>query len=440
MRRARSLSLALGLTLVAASVARGQEDAPVGEAAPAPVPTAPTETRPTSDGPAGTAGLASDAVPAEANAAAVMPTAPAASAPPPVVPPTPTASTVEADGARPFRLGYLNLNKALDAAKPLAMLDPAGFTINSGILIGGFDSKWVGGLNMASRRVSWWFEGPSDMTAPPGSFGSSVVLGFRDGKVIKLDAVTGRKLWTASLDSFTERSFLLSGTTLYVLTAAQVLYAVDFQSGKTIWLFDGGFPDGLTIRGGARPVIHDNKVLFGIATGEILAVNVDTGKLIWRYNPSYNDARFHGVVGEMVVRNNRLIITRYDGLVAAIDLNSAVRNVTWQEQFPGLTTSAFRGNRLYVGGLNGDVYALDADGGRRIFRAVTGAAVTSISAGETTLFVAGHKGRVTALDAANGNLLWDDAVGGALASPPVLFEDGIYYATGVKSIYAYKLR
>jgi outer membrane protein assembly factor BamB len=142
----------------------------------------------------------------------------------------------------------------------------------------------------------------------------------------------------------------------------------------------------------------------------------------------------------MVVRNNKLLITRYDGLVAAIDLNSAVRNVSWQEQFPGLTTSAFRGNRLYVGGLNGDVHALDADTGRRVFRAVTGAAVTSITAGETALFVAGHKGRISALDAANGNLLWHDAVGGALASPPVLFEDGIYFASGAKTLYGYKLR
>lgn len=351
---------------------------------------------------------------------------------------TQTASTVATE--RPFRLGYIDIDKALDRTKPLAMLDPAGFVINSGVLIGGFDSKWVGGLNMATRKMAWWFEGLADVTAPPGSFGSAVVLGFRNGIVNKLDAVTGKKLWSANLDSFTERSFLLNGSTLYVLTAAQVLYALDFQSGKTLWLFDGGFPDGLTIRAGARPVVHDNKVLFGIATGEILAVNADTGKLVWRYNPSYNDARFHGVVGEMVIRNNKLLISRYDGLVAAINLDGSVRSVAWQEQFPGLTTSAFRGNRLYVGGLNGDVYGLDPDTGRGIFRSVTGAAVTSIVASETTLFVAGHRGRVSALQTANGDLLWSDSLGGALASPPILYEDGIYYATGIKSLYAYKLR
>jgi len=279
------------------------------------------------------------------------------------------------------------------------------------------------------------------MTAPPGSFGSSVVLGFRDGRIVKVEALTGKIVWTANLDSFSERPFLLGGTTLYVMTTAQVLYALDFQTGKTLWLFDGGFPDGLSIHGGAKLILHDGKILAGLASGEVIAVAADTGKLLWRYNPAYNDARFHDVVGEMLVRGTSLIVTRYDGLVAAISLDTAVRSVSWQQQLPGLTASVYRGGRYFVGGLNGDVYALDPEGGgRRIWRAMTGAAVTSITAGETALYVAGAGGRVTAIDAATGGILWHDQIGSQLASPPFLFEDGIYYSTGLHSIYGYRMR
>ena len=38
--------------------------------------------------------------------------------------------------------------------------------------------------------------------------------------------------------SFTERAFLLNGTTLYVLTAAQSLYALVFLTGRTLWVYD----------------------------------------------------------------------------------------------------------------------------------------------------------------------------------------------------------
>jgi outer membrane protein assembly factor BamB len=342
---------------------------------------------------------------------------------------------------RPFRLGFLPLNPQLDKEKPLAPIDTAGFVVNSGVLIGAFDSQWVGGMSMTTQKVLWWLDGKVTMTAPPGSFGAAVVLGFRDGRVVKVEALTGKRLWTAALDSFTERSFLLNGTTLYVVTASQVLYAIDFQSGKTLWMFDGGFPEGLSIRGGAKPIFFDGKVIFGVASGEVLGVAADTGKLLWRYNPAYNDARFHDVVGDMVIRNNKLIVSRYDGLVAAIDLSSAVRSVTWQEQRPGLTTSTFRGSRFYIGTLAGEVVALDPDNnGKQIWRTMTGAAVTNITAGETQIFVAGSEGRVTALDARTGDILWHDKLGSSLASPPVLFESSIYYTTGLKGLYAYRLR
>lgn len=341
---------------------------------------------------------------------------------------------------RPFRMGYLSLNSYYDETKPLAMSD-AGFVVNSALLIGAFNDRWVGGLSIATGKPQWWFDGKVSMTAPPGSFGSSVMLGFRDGRVVKLDALTGKRQWVATLDSFTERPFLLSGTTLFVVTAAQVLHAIDFQSGKVHWLFDGGFPDGLTVAGGARPIIHDGKILFGVASGEIVAVDAETGKLAWRYNPAYNDQKFHGVVGEITVRNNRLLMTRYDGLIAAIDLASSVRATAWQEMLPGLTTSTFRNARYYVGAIGGEVVAIDPDNaGRQVWRTMTGAPVVSIVAGETTLYVGGSEGRITALDASSGEILWHDKLGTSIFGPPALFESSIFYSTGLKSIYAYKLK
>lgn len=340
---------------------------------------------------------------------------------------------------RPFRVGFFNLNPGLDRQKPLAPLEVAGWTVNSGVLIGAFDQRWVGGLSFATRRVQWWFDGGSDMTAPPGSFGSAVVLGFRDGQIVKLDALSGKKQWATSLDTLTERPFLLNGTTLYVVTSAQVIYALDFQTGKTLWLYDCGFPEGLKLRGAARPIIYDGKLIVGLASGETVAVTADQGKLTWRYNPAYTEARFHDVVGEMLVRGGKLVMTRYDGLLAAIDLVSSVRSVVWQEQLPGIATSLLHNGRIYVGGINGDIYAYDIEDGRRIFRTPSDAAIMSMAASENVLYVAGADGRVTALDATEGSILWHDQLGSPIATTPVIYENAIYFMTGLKSIYGYQL-
>ncbi|MEN9835989.1 MAG: outer membrane protein assembly factor BamB [Pseudomonadota bacterium] len=351
------------------------------------------------------------------------------------------AEPTPANSGRPFQLGFWSLNPKLDRQKPLAALDPAGFTINSGVLVGAFGDEWIGGMPLATKRVQWWIDAKSTLTAPPGSFGGSVVLGFRDGKLTRVDAVSGKRFWTSDLDSFTERPLLLNGTTLYVVTAAQVLYAIDFQTGKTLWVYDGGFPDGLSIRAAAKPVAFDNKVIFGTASGELIAVTAETGKLAWRFNPAYTTARFHDYVGEMVVRSGKLIVARYDGLVAAIDLAGSQRNILWQEKLPGITASAYRGDKYFVGALNGDVYALDPDNaGRRIWRQMTGTSVTNLTVGEKDVFAAGTGGRITALDSNSGKISWYDRLGSAIAGSPLIYEDALYYTTGMKALYAYKLR
>jgi len=341
---------------------------------------------------------------------------------------------------RPFRLGVLRFNRSYDEAKPLALGDAAGWAMSAGTLIGAFDQQWVGGYSLAMERVTWWFDGETDLTMPPAVHGSWAVLGFRSGRVAKLDAVSGKKVWETNLSAFSERRSVLAGNTLLVVTVSQALYAIDFQTGKTLWLYDGGFPAGLTLRNGAAPLVHDNKVLFGLTTGEILAVNFETGKLLWRYNPAYNDHRFHDVVGELVVRSNQLLMTRYDGLVAAVDLATDKR-VVWQEQLPAVATSTFRNGRYYVGCVNGDVYGFDAASGRRIWPGPiqTGAAVGSIMPGEEVIYTIGSNGRITAFEAATGRNSFADDVGGEVVSGPIVYANSFFVATGLKNLYSYRL-
>ncbi len=347
---------------------------------------------------------------------------------------------------RPFRLEVLTLNPEIDHIKPLAMADTAGWAAVSDTLIGSFyeqkkDETWIGGFNLATGRVIWWIKGSGTMMAPPTPVGSWVILGFRDGKVVKAETATGKKVWEANLDSFANKRFLLSGATLISMTAAQVLYALDFQTGKPLWLYDGGFPDTMPINSGAAPIVYNDQVIIGVSSGEIHAVNLKTGKLTWKFNPSFVEARFHDVVGELVVLNqNIMLLTRYDGVVAAVDLSGADRTVIWQERLATITTSHFSNGILYVGGLNGgEVTAFEGKSGKKLWRVELGDTVSVIAEAEGSLYVAGGRGRVTALDAFSGAQLWHDDLGGSIMSNPLFIRNGVYFATSIKNLYGYSL-
>lgn len=341
---------------------------------------------------------------------------------------------------RPFRVGVARMDVATDLVKPLGVADTAGWTIVGNLLIGTYGEKWVGARSLSGGRMQWWLEGQTDVTSPLAPVGSFLMVGYRSGLIAKVEAATGRKLWEASLDSFTQRPMTLSAGSLLVYTAGQVLYSIDFQTGKTNWLFDAGFPDGLAIRAGVTPVVHDGKILLGTASGEIVAVSLQSGKLLWRYNPAFNDSKFHDFVGEMVVRSNQLLVTRYDGLVAAVDLASSERRLVWQTQLPSCATSTFRNGRYYVGAVNGVLHAFDASTGRQVWESQTGSAVTFIAAGEASVHAVGGNGRLTAIDTIDGSILWHDDVAGEIAAAPFLHDGTLYLATGMRNIYAWKLQ
>ena len=124
--------------------------------------------------------------------------------------------------------------------------------------------------------------------------------------------------------------------------------------------------------------------------------------------------------------------------MAAIDIGPNERKVVWQDQLATITASAYRDGRYYAAALSGDVFSYDAGNGKRVWRSQTGAPISSITTGEASLYLAGTNGRISTVDISNGEIIWHDDIGGDVASRPFVFEDGIYFSTGLKNIYGYK--
>ena len=344
---------------------------------------------------------------------------------------------------RPFRAGLLRLNPLLDQEKTLGISDGVGWATVGETLIGAPDGKSIAAIRVPTGVPVWWNPVLAPPTAQPTIFGSTVVVGLRNGAVQKLDVSTGKKIWEAQLDTFTERPFVMAGTTLLALTSTQLLYALDFQSGKVLWLYDGGFPEGMSVRPGASPIVNENEVIFGITSGELLAINLQAGKLVWRHNPSYKESRFHDVVGQLIVKDQRLLVTRYDGFVASIDISNASKQdfkTIWSDEVSGITTSSFRDGRIYVGCINGDTYAYDSSTGRRIWRNQTGQSAASITPMEANVYVGGTDGRLTAIEPMSGVTLWHDDLEAEIATPPVLVQEMLAFPTSLRNLYLYKVR
>jgi outer membrane protein assembly factor BamB len=340
---------------------------------------------------------------------------------------------------RPFRLGVVRLSESEDLIKPVAQSDNGGFVARGDVLIGSLDNQWIRAYNLSTKMTTWWQQTDGEITAPPLLVENTVYFSTRSGKLTALNATTGEKVWETTLDSHLDRPMTWSNGYIYLVSAGQVAYSIEATSGKRMWVHDAGFPDMVVVRRHPAPVIHDSRMIIGLATGELLALKIEDGKRLWRYNPFYQEARFKDVIGEMVVHGGKLLISRYDGLIALVDVTQE-RQVIWQDRQTSASASTFRSGRYYIGLTSGEVIAYDATTGRINWRTQTGPTPSFIVASETALYVVGTNGRISALDISTGAFQWGDDLGSRIGTAPIVNGDRMYVTTGLRNLYAYKIQ
>jgi outer membrane protein assembly factor BamB len=107
------------------------------------------------------------------------------------------------------------------------------------------------------------------------------------GYACALDALNGTLKWTCELYvSATYNSPAVANGIVYVGCGGNTFYALDAQTGETIWTYETGSS------GGSAPTVADGIVYVGSLTKGVFALNATNGALIWNYPSSIWDSSF----------------------------------------------------------------------------------------------------------------------------------------------------
>jgi outer membrane protein assembly factor BamB len=188
--------------------------------------------------------------------------------------------------------------------------------------------------------------------------------------------------------------------------------ALQKDTGRVEWTYDI-HKDGHQSQFHGDPLITDDLVVVGTdgEMGHVYAFERTTGKVRWKYRV---DER--GVATDVIrLGSNVYAVTLADELIC-LDLESGRAKWTFHSQFTGessfLTSSpAVAADCVYFGGLDGRVYALDAQSGKLIWsRELGGRVSTSVVLRARDLYMGTAKRRLWHLDAGTGEVLSDLAV------------------------------
>jgi outer membrane protein assembly factor BamB len=248
-----------------------------------------------------------------------------------------------------------------------------------------------------------------------------------DGKVIALDAETGRIRWQRLIGP-SESSPLLADGMVIVGDWSHDVYAFTAASGNLRWHFKaGGLVKGAISQSG-------NRVYFGAYDTHVYALDLHTGKQIWRASSQPRIGRTGTFYANAAVAYGRVYIGATDGKMYSFGATTG--KLRWSNgtgDFIYSSAAVWRGNVL-VGSYDGYFYSFDAATGDVRWRFHAGAKISgSASVIDGVVYFATLSGRTFGLNARNGKLVWSYPAGqyaAAVASKSRL------YIIGYSKLYA----
>lgn len=216
---------------------------------------------------------------------------------------------------------------------------------------------------------------------------------------------------------------------LYFSNNPGVLFAVRARDGKLAWSRSEGrcTASSPTVAGRTvyqaylnRPPCNASASPFSLQ-GEVVAYDALTGKLRWR-------ATLGPTESSPLVAGGRVYVGDWRGDVVALDAETGRR--VWSYRTGGRVKGAVAtsGRRLFVGAYDGRLYALDARNGRLLWRASAqdrlggrGTFYSTPAVAYGRVFIGNTDGKVYAYGASTGNLLWSHSTGGFVYSSPAVW-------------------
>jgi outer membrane protein assembly factor BamB len=282
------------------------------------------------------------------------------------------------------------------------------------------------------RRKPLWARGVGEYIEYPPSYCDGVLyVNTFKGDTWAIDAETGKTLWRKISTSPKPSTPAIAGDKLIVSSKDGTVTALTRRSGKLVW----------QIRTNAKvessPAVAEGIAFFGATDGRLFAVDVDTGHVRWAFDTGGR------INASPSLAEGRVCITTYAGSVFCLRQRDGhklwstyVKRDTFRyESF--YASPSTDGRRLYTISRSGKIVTLDADTGRIIWTdRVHSLGYSTPAVGRDRIFVGDFNGGLRAYRKTDGRLLWRRHVGGRILGAPVVVGDLVFFSTLETETYA----
>ena len=265
-----------------------------------------------------------------------------------------------------------------EGGKTVSKIDPkvsltGGIGLGENLLTVASSKGEILAFDFAGRTL-WKSEVGGEILAAPVLVAANLIVRTADGRIFALNRADGKRKWvfqraTPALTLRTSASVIVRGGTLYAGYAGGKVIAIEAESGKPTWEATISTPRGSTelervadVAG--VPALDDSRICAAVYQGRTGCVETLNGNVLWSREISSADG--------VAIDTKYLYVVDTEGNVYALDKSSGA--TVWkqdklQRREPG-TPLAIKG-KLLIGDATGLVHLLSPENGELIGRVNT---------------------------------------------------------------------
>lgn len=298
----------------------------------------------------------------------------------------------------------------------------------------GDDMGYLTAYALKNGKKLWSFQSGKRIVGTPAVGEGIVVFGSADCKIYGLNAQNGNLLWTVKAAAPVLGAVTIDNGIAYIGASDHTFRAVNIHTGDVKWNFTGvkGYIE-------TKPLVTDNKVIFGAWDNTLYALDKADGKELWKWTGGLTRMHFSPAAVWPVASDGKVFITDPQRAMTAIDLKTG--NTVWRtfqsmvRETIGLSED---GERIYSKTMNDSIvcYSAKGDQPHELWASNVGFGYEHAPSmqveKEGIVFGSTKEGLIFALEAKTGKVLWKHKIGNSLINTVVPLGNNrvLFTATG----------
>lgn len=283
------------------------------------------------------------------------------------------------------------------------------------------DAGVVSCLSLKDGSLIWEYKTDNRIVGTAAVDKGVVVLGSADNYIYALNADDGELIWKFAAEEPVLGSVTIDNEVAYVGASDGCMRAFNIHSGDLIWEFDGveGYIE-------TKPLVYQDKVVFGAWDNYMYALDSSDGTLVWKWNDGRAGMLYSPAAVWPVGAHGKVFFTAPDRVMTAADINTG--KTVWRtaqstvRETIGLSEDQ---TKVYSKTMQDSVVCYSALGNRPVRLWAVDVqygydhAPSMPVEKDGVLFGSTKNGLIFALDASDGDVMWKHKVGNSIINTVV---------------------